>query len=125
MGTQVHTWTTYSFANGGVRPDLGHFVRSGWEANFARVLLAMGLAYTYEPQAFRTSIGSYVPDFLVPAWGAYVEVKGQMHGKARRKMDALAVEHPEVRLLVIDESTYHALRVEWADRIPAWETNDL
>ena len=36
----------------GIRADLGFYVRSSWEANFARLLLYLGILFKYEPKRF-------------------------------------------------------------------------
>ena len=54
----------------GFREDIGHFVRSTWEANFARILKYKGRNYLYEPQTFLLTLDddtevSYTPDFML------------------------------------------------------------
>src|ERR1019366_2776041 len=41
---------------GGYRQDLGHYVRSNWEADFARVLQWKKLEYKYEPETFEIQL---------------------------------------------------------------------
>jgi hypothetical protein len=50
--------------------------RSSWEAKVAEVLDSRGISWVYEPASFETPFGFYRPDFFVPSWGAYLEVKG-------------------------------------------------
>lgn len=121
MGTQVHSWCHHGHGKMGARADLGHFVRSRWEANVCRVLIAIGTTYEYEPQTFRMGDVSYTPDLLVPAWNAWVEVKGWLTPVAEAKIAAFRATYPNERLVVIDRRTYDAIAREWRDRIPAWE----
>ena len=56
---------------GGFRDDLCHYVRSTWEADFARILKLHNLEYQYEPQTFALKRLSgetlhYTPYFYVP-----------------------------------------------------------
>ncbi len=53
---------------GGFREDLGHYVRSSWEADFARILKLHNLNYEYEIKTFPLikrdgKIIHYTPDF--------------------------------------------------------------
>lgn len=121
MGTMVPGWTRSSAAKAGYRADIAHAVRSRWEANFSRILLAMGIAYNYEPKAFRLGPVSYIPDFWVPAWSCWIEVKGWMRPAAEAKIAAFRDAYPNQRLVVIDAPVYRAMAREWADRLPAWE----
>jgi len=54
----------------GFRRDLDHYTRSTLEANFARVLLAAGVRYDYEPKCFKLILEDgretyYTPDFFL------------------------------------------------------------
>jgi hypothetical protein len=119
----VHTWNhPGGWGIGGIRPDLGHYVRSRWEANVCRVLGALGFCYDYEPRTFACGDRSYTPDLWVPAWHAWVEIKGVMDGAARERIEAFRATHPGERLIVIDITVYRALEAEWRERLPLWES---
>lgn len=51
-------------------------MRSSWEVAIAQELDNRGLDWVYEPQSFETPYGFYTPDFYVPSWKAFLEVKG-------------------------------------------------
>ena len=123
----------------GFRKGLGHYTRSTLEANFARVLVASGVKYEYEPRVFNLGdLGHYTPDFLLHAplmlagrvmiSAGWVELKGWRHkdgrlpGKAQAKRDRLAlqVEEPVV-VLVGSDPVWCALRDHWKERV-LWET---
>lgn len=84
----------------GFRQDLRHSVRSGWEANFARVLIHLGIPYEYEKYSFRCDLGKtkksgkykgvevYIPDFYLPDQDLFVEVKGFLPAQGKRKIAA-------------------------------------
>lgn len=72
--------------------------RSSWEVIFAQWLDSKGLEWVYEPKLFRLSTEhgeiTYIPDFWVPAWDTYVEVKADWAwdsdaNHARTKVEAL------------------------------------
>lgn len=120
----------------GKRPDLDNqFFRSGWEANYARVLnawIAEGKVtrWEFEPELFRFPVKrgnkAYLPDFKV--WfpdGSYEwhEVKGWMDSDSKIKLRRFALHHTEesLKLKLIDRKAYQALALEWADRLEGWE----
>ena len=113
----------------GFRRGLNHYTRSTLEANFARVLLAMGVPYLYEPRVFKLTLVDgkvchYTPDFYlekplklgerVVVEAGWVELKGWRHkdgslpGNAQEKLDALQ-EH--VRTLEPESSDWPGLNV--------------
>lgn len=51
--------------------------RSRTEARWAVFFDALGIKWEYEPEGFEMSDGTrYLPDFWLPDWGMWVEVKG-------------------------------------------------
>jgi hypothetical protein len=72
----------------GRRADLGKFMRSGWEANCARLFDYLKIEWVYEPRVFvfekiKSGTLSYLPDFYLPGLDLWIEVKGQMIPTAR------------------------------------------
>jgi hypothetical protein len=113
------------FARSGFRTDLGHFVRSAWEANVARMFVALGLRYEYERKSFPVEIlGAvlrYTPDFYIPSKNLIVEVKGYMLPIAAEKIRAFRATYPHYRFVLIGERQYTALARQWSHRLPAFE----
>lgn len=52
------------------------YFKSKAEARWAVFFDALRLPWLYEPKPFTTSRGGYVPDFLLPTWDVWWEVKG-------------------------------------------------
>lgn len=50
--------------------------RSGWEVAYAEWLDRQGIRFQYEPETFNTPHGKYTPDFYLPDYDEWVEVKG-------------------------------------------------
>lgn len=93
---------------GGIREDIGLYVRSRWEANFARVLLYQGKEFEYEPEAFQLASGkSYVPDFKVG--DVYYEVKGYLTSSAREKMKEFCEQYSHIQLKILGPDEYNEL----------------
>lgn len=118
---------------GGRREDLGFYVRSRWEANYARYLIWLQRQgqiadWAYEPDTFEfTAIKRgtrfYTPDFrVIENSGSirYHEVKGWMDAKSATQLRRMARYYPEVTIVVIDSTVYRALR-KWRKLIPGWE----
>jgi hypothetical protein len=124
----------YSRAKSGKREDLGIFVRSAWEANYARYLNWLKeqgqiAGWEYEPQTFvfhgvTRGVLTYTPDFkVIEHDGSYCwhEVKGWMDPKSKAKLKRMAKFYPAERIIVIGEDEYRAL-AKWKALIPEWET---
>jgi NUMOD3 motif len=125
----------YSRCGGGRRADLGDmFFRSGWEANYARILnlqIEQGEIHRweFEPDRFKFSVvkgpRSYTPDFKV--WKQeggdfhYVEIKGWMDEKSRLKCHLMERFYPNVPIYIIGEKEYKNLQREFSSRIERWE----
>mgnify|MGYP001558356273 CR=1 FL=1 len=80
---------------GGLRTDLGHYVRSRYEANYCRILKLKSTVYTYEPETFHFEHEemSYTPDIYIPKEDLYIEIKGWMSPKATKKIELFKISH--------------------------------
>lgn len=127
----------YSRCKSGNRKDLGGlFVRSSWEANYARylnLLMKMGVVerWDYEPETFwfegiRRGTTCYRPDFRVKYKGdpkpEYIEIKGWIVAKDHVKWKRMKKYHPGIKLVIVRAKQYYALAKKWASAIPNWET---
>lgn len=120
---------------GGKREDLGNlYVRSTWEANYARYLnwlQAHGeiLSWEFEPDTFefhRIKKGTrfYTPDFKVTNKDGsveYHEVKGWMNPASKTKLARMARYYPDVKIVLIDGPVYRTLAKQLRGLIPTWE----
>lgn len=118
----------------GMRADLGIYVRSAWEGNYARYLnflMRQGeiAAWEYEPKTFvfdgvRRGVLTYTPDFRV--WNAdgsheWHEVKGWMDAASKAKLKRMAKFYPDEKVIVIGEDWFRAVRSKWSKLIEGWE----
>ncbi|MEK9167597.1 MAG: DNA polymerase III subunit alpha [Patescibacteria group bacterium] len=111
--------------HGGYRKDLGHYVRSNWEADFARILLHQGLSYEYEPRTFPVTLpdGSptnYTPDFYIPSQETYYEIKGWLHDDDRLKMEEFQRQYPDIKLVIIGATKFAEFALKYRSLV-AWE----
>jgi hypothetical protein len=119
---------------GGTRKDIGLFVRSSWEANYARYLNFLQrngdvISWSYEPKTFwfdkiKRGTRFYTPDFLV-TWkngtSEFHEVKGYMDQKSATKLRRMKQFYPDVTVQLIDKSRYQRLNKQLSGLIPGWE----
>jgi hypothetical protein len=71
----------------------GYRFRSRLEARWAVFFDAAGIKYEYEPQGYDLGDGLYyLPDFYIPDWDAFVEIKPITEYGFNEKANRLAVE---------------------------------
>jgi len=94
--------------NAAYRKDLGHYVRSSWEANFARILKIIGLEYEYEKYTFILKDGrTYTPDFYIKNKDKFYEVKGFL-SENDKCLDFIK-EFPQIKFAIVGEKFYSRL----------------
>lgn len=109
-----------SLYKSGFRDDLTHYVRSSWEANFARVLNYLNRNYEYEKQHFTLSNGTkYYPDFYDYKRNCFYEIKGFWKNGSQEKYNLFLSEYPHIKIKLIDAKQYFKIqkifenKVEW------------
>lgn len=114
----------YTKGIGGIRKDLGHYVRSRWEANICRLLKHVGISYLFEPDFLPLSKGNkqyiYIPDIKI-AKDIYIEVKGWETHKAKIKRELMKEQYPQIEIIYIKEKEYKEISKRYKDHIPNWE----
>ena len=126
-------------AKSGIRADLGIYVRSSWEANYARYLNWLidvgeikGWQYeadTFEFEGIKRGTRFYTPDFKVFLNHSveceypieYHEVKGWMTPKSVTQLKRMAKYHPDIKIILIDQKAYRSIERDVKGFIPNWE----
>lgn len=94
----------------------GYRFRSRLEARWAVLFDAANIRYEYEPQGFKTSDGEcYLPDFYLPEYDWYVEVKPPRDGAGDDIKKASKFIGDQIKVLLIlgniplktDKDVYH------------------
>lgn len=121
--------TNTPIGNGGWREDIGHFVRSNWEANYARICKLLYKKYQYEGKRFTLYdtngdiLTTYTPDFIHKR---IVELKGRgdkrINGEWKIELFKLQYPVEAKKLVFINGKNYKRLKEKFKPRIPNWES---
>lgn len=88
-------------------------MRSSWEVKFAEWLDSQELDWKYEPTFFSVMGDKrYAPDFYIPSEDTFYEVKGWMKDGAKRKIEAMSIEHPSVKLVLLQKEDLKELGIQ-------------
>lgn len=121
---------------GGIREDIGHYVRSSWEANICRASNLIQRKYIFEHKSFKIEINgldyNYTPDFYFPDKNIYYEVKGHAISrndwncsckncqKGKEAINQLKKTYG-VKIYLIGKQEYDMIRNRFEERIANWE----
>jgi DNA polymerase III alpha subunit len=116
---------TKTYTKAGYREDLGHYVRSSWEADLARVFRYLGWGYQYEPRTFElidqnSKTLTYTPDFFVPSMDTWYEVKGWLDNTSAKKISLFQQQYPGYKLIVVDKTAFAEFQMQYANLV-TWE----
>ena len=111
------------FSKQGKRDDIGHYVRSSYEANIARLLKLLNKDYEYEKYTFDlvTINSTYTPDFYITEDELFVEIKGYWRQRGIDKFNAFKYEYPDIKIITIEKDVYDEIGKLLKNIIPFWE----
>lgn len=122
------TSNAYSRCHGGYRSDVDCYFRSSWEANIARLFNSLDIKWEYESKRFNfpdveSGVLSYQPDFYLPTYDRWIEVKGWMDEKSKIRLDMFRKYYPEEssKLILIGEQEYFDIETIYSNIIDNWE----
>jgi len=96
-----------NISKGGIRKDLGIYVRSRWEANICRYYNFVGIKWIYETKTFffndsplikkkiKKGTLSYTPDFYLPTDDLWIEIKGYFRSRDFTRLKRFKKYYPE------------------------------
>lgn len=126
--------STSKRGKGGYRKDIGIYVRSSTEHNYALVLNWRKarkeiVDWEYELKEFefhkiKRGTRTYLPDFkVIYPDGHYEwhEVKGWLDPKSKTQLKRMAKYYPEEKIILIDQSVYADLARIFKKVLPGWE----
>jgi len=77
------------------------WMRSSYEIAFAFFLDCSGIKWLYESKRFYFKDCTYCPDFYLPAFDCYIEIKGWFRAKDKEKMNLFKKYYPKERIKVL------------------------
>ena len=86
-------WTEYK----------GIWFRSSWEEAFVKWCDKNHIAWLYEPKTFDLGNITYTPDFYLPEFHLYIEVKGWWRDDAKAKFELFKQKYCGERIKVVDK----------------------
>ncbi len=107
----------------GVRLDIDPNINfySTWEANVARVYNLVGLKWTYAPKLFDLGEHTYRPDFYLPDFDTYIEVKNYMSDYSSLRDKLFRKHFPSKKLDLILKDSYLQIKSNYKDLVEGWE----
>ena len=110
-----------SIKRGGKRLDLhDQYFRSGWEADFARILNFENIQYRYEDKINLSNNITYFPDFYLPHLDIYFEIKAN-NGDIS-KYELFKKEFPNTVIYLIKGDEFKYLSKLYSYSIEHWES---
>lgn len=75
---------------------------SSWEVAFAKWCDGNKIKWRYEPKRFSIPSGSYTPDFYLPVYDFWIEIKGAMMSDPMRRFFEFKESYPENGIALLD-----------------------
>jgi hypothetical protein len=94
--------------------ELHQYVRSSWEVDIIRILDLLDIKYMYEPRRFyfRKERESYLPDLYIPEYDVWIEIKGWMDKRSRRRCDLFMKYHKDKSFIILEQVEYECILKE-------------
>lgn len=107
----------------GIRNDIDPNINfySTWEANVARVYNLVGIEWQYSPTIFDLGEHTYRPDFYLPKFDTYVEVKNYLGGYSLERDLLFRKKYPNTKLELILTKHYLNIKKCYKDLVDMWE----
>jgi len=81
----------------------GIYMRSNWEIAFAYFLDCSGIKWEYESKTFDLGNTTYTPDFYIPEWDCYIEIKGWWRDDAKEKFQLFKKKYSDINIKVLEQ----------------------
>ena len=107
----------------GIRKDISDkiYFYSRWEANFARLQNYLGVKWEYEPKTFDIGKQNYTPDFYLPKFDKYIEVKNFLWKYSKIRDEKFRKLYPNIKLQLLLKEDYLKLENKYSHLIKNWE----
>lgn len=107
----------------GVRKDISMEIcfYSTWEANVARVFNLLNIKWQYAPKIFDLGKHTYRPDFYLPEYDMFIEVKNFMGDYSKQRDSLFRQKYPDIKLDLILKKDYSNIKSNYEELINGWE----
>lgn len=107
----------------GVRIDISPTIcfYSTWEANIARVFNLVGIKWIYAPKIFDLGEHTYRPDFYLPNFDTYIEIKNFMGDYSLKRDQTFRKKYSNIKLELILKKDYLEIKSNYKYFINNWE----
>lgn len=90
--------------------------RSSWEANFAKWLDLSDIKWKYESKTFDLGNTTYTPDFYLPEYDCYIEVKGWFRSNSKIKINLFNRKFKNINLKIFDKMVCESIGLTYDSR---------
>lgn len=110
-------------AKAGIRPDISNslYFYSRWEANLARLFNHFGVEWIHQPGSFDLKGQKYTPDFYLPEYDLYIEVKNFLAPYSKDRDGKFRKLYPNLQLRLLLRDEYYLLERKYSSFMPNWE----
>ncbi len=110
-------------AKAGIRKDVSDtiYFYSRWEANMARIFTYLGVSWVHQPKTFDLQGQMYTPDFYLPGYDLYVEVKNFLGEYSKERDERFRKLYSDTKLWLLLKPEYLELENRYSKLIPEWE----
>ena len=107
----------------GIRKDISRtiYFYSRWEANVARLFNYLGIKWMYQPRTFDLGSQNYTPDFYLPDYNIYIEVKNFLWKYSKIRDRKFRKLYPNIKLILLLKKNYLELERKYSHSIKNWE----
>lgn len=107
----------------GTRKDISKtiYFYSRWEANIARLFNYLSIRWIYQPKTFDLSSQNYTPDFYLPDFDVYIEVKNFLWKYSKIRDRKFRKLYPNINLILLLKKDYLKLEKRYSHLIKNWE----
>ncbi|NQU82470.1 MAG: hypothetical protein HQ539_00785 [Parcubacteria group bacterium] len=107
----------------GIRLDINKttYFYSRWEANIARLFNHLSIKWIHEPKKFDLKTQTYTPDFYLPEYDIFIEVKNFLWKYSKIRDKKFRKIYPNIILIMLLKKEYLEIEEEFAEVIENWE----
>jgi len=87
------------------------YFRSSWEVNFAQWCDLSGIKWEYESKTFDLGYTTYTPNFYLPEFDLWIEIKGYWRTDAKKKFKKFLKVYKDINIEIFEQNKLEELGV--------------